>query len=332
MLAAHAAACQSVTHDESAHVPAGLAYWQFRAFDVYPHNPPLVKMCLSLPLLAGGVRLDPGWLLRHPGPRYEWFLGQEFLHAYYADAQRIFFQCRLVSVAFFLWGGWMVAGWSRDLFGRTAGRVGAALWCCQPLVLAHASLATPDLGAAVLGLASVRTLVLHLKRPNWRTATGAGIFLGLAELAKYTLLVLYIAYTVLAVANICTSRRSVPPSRSNRAAMLLHVLLVSFAVVWGGYGFAGAGEPLSSGNFLSARLQALKSLLARTESGLGVRLPAILPPRYIEGLDRQWVDVEHGWPNYFHGSISNRGWLSYYPVALAMKTPVTFWLLPVAAT
>jgi hypothetical protein len=326
-LAAHAAACQSVTHDESAHVPAGLAYWQFGAFDVYPHNPPLVKMCLSLPLFASGLRLEPAWLLRHPGPRYEWLLGQQFLRAHYTEAQRVYFRCRLVSVAFFLWGGWMIAGWSRELFSKPAGRVGAALWCFQPLVLAHASLATPDLGAAVLGLAATRALTRHFKHPSWRTAIFAGVFLGMAQLSNYTLLVLYIACAAMALISLVAEQRGAGLSRMRRAFLLLNVVLVSAATIWAGYGFVGIGQPQSMGVFISKRAQVLKSLLSHGETPLGARLPAILPRGYIEGLDRQWADVEHGWGNYFHGEVSNRGWWYYYIAALAMKTPLTFWAL-----
>lgn len=34
----------SPTDDETAHLPAGVSYWQFGRFDLYPVNPPLVKL------------------------------------------------------------------------------------------------------------------------------------------------------------------------------------------------------------------------------------------------------------------------------------------------
>jgi hypothetical protein len=45
----------SVTVDEFAHLPAGLAYWSTGTFSVYRHNPPLLRLLAAAPVALAGV-------------------------------------------------------------------------------------------------------------------------------------------------------------------------------------------------------------------------------------------------------------------------------------
>jgi len=62
------------------------------------------------------------------------------------------------------------------------------LWCFSPNILAHASLITADAHASALGLAACYTFWRWLKRPTWAQSALTGVVLGLAELAKTTLI------------------------------------------------------------------------------------------------------------------------------------------------
>ena len=53
-LVAYGAWIHSPTFDETAHLPAGLAYWTLGREDIYPHNPPLVRSVVA----KAGLSLD----------------------------------------------------------------------------------------------------------------------------------------------------------------------------------------------------------------------------------------------------------------------------------
>ena len=192
LLAVHAAVVQSITFDEAHHVVAGVAYWQHAAYEVYPHNPPFVKYCLSLPVVLSGAEVDRAWLgnsdLRPLA------LAKQFGGRYSDRLDALYFRARLISIFFYACGAVVIGRWSAEQFGPSAGWVAASLWCFHPLVLAHAAVATPDIGSAVIGLVTVRLFVRHMKAPGWNTALIAGLFLGLAQLSKFTLVVLYPTY------------------------------------------------------------------------------------------------------------------------------------------
>lgn len=110
---------------------------------------------------------------------------------------------------------------------------------------------------------------------------------------------------------------------------LLGVLVVvSVAMIPLGYGCRGLGHStdrlkLYSPSFLVVQ-QRLDGTSLRSVTGL-------LPRGYLEGMDQQAVDLDGAWINYFDGRESTAGWLTYYPTALALKTPVAFWWVLILA-
>ena len=60
---------ENPTVDEVAHLPTGVTYWQKGTFRLYPHNPPLVKLIASLPVVLAKPEMDkvyagPNWPVR----------------------------------------------------------------------------------------------------------------------------------------------------------------------------------------------------------------------------------------------------------------------------
>jgi hypothetical protein len=74
----------SVTFDEFAHIPAGVAYWKRSAFAVYRHNPPLARLISTLPIL-GSARLPEISPVALEEPEYRWEFAEEFLLANLED-------------------------------------------------------------------------------------------------------------------------------------------------------------------------------------------------------------------------------------------------------
>ena len=69
----------SPTVDETAHLSAGIYYWQFARFDLYRVNPPLVRLVAALPVIAAGVKTDWSGLPAASGERREFLIGRAFV-------------------------------------------------------------------------------------------------------------------------------------------------------------------------------------------------------------------------------------------------------------
>ena len=86
--------------------------------------------------------------------------------------------------------GLLLALWSRDLFNDKAACLTAGLWAFCPTALANAPLVTPDAGGCCLFVATLYAAWRFARRPDARSAGLAGLVLGLAQLAKFTNLLL----------------------------------------------------------------------------------------------------------------------------------------------
>lgn len=325
VVALDSARCHSPTYDETLHVVSGLCYWEHGRWDVYPQNPPLVKLCLAAPLVLSGVEIPSEWLGPRPAEVHR--LGNLFHNRHRDNFDRLYFRCRVVSILFYAWGAWLIGRWAGELFGVAARRGTMALWCFQPLVLAHASVATPDIGAAVIALSALRALSRQLQGPSWRNTVRLGLWIGAAQASKFTLVMIYPFFGVIALLVIAQTAVTLREVR-NRIGALLVAYSISLIPLAAAYGFQGLGQPLKAARFSSPTLRGVQSCVGGTPLAWGARL---VPSHFLYGFDLQAVDVDGRWVNYFRGHESNTGWVAYYPTALALKTPVLFWLVVVLA-
>lgn len=327
-----------VTVDEPGYFAAGIAHWETGSFALYRVNPPLPRMLAVLPALAARPATDYHNLKEEvPGDRSEWRVATDFVSANGARYFDLLCLARLAGAGWSVLGGWLVYRWARELYGALASYLSLAIWCFGPNVLGHAQVMTPDVPATVAGLAATYVFWRYLRAPSWRLAYFAGVLLGVAELTKFTLLVLYGAWPILWLAF-----RLAPPGEA-RARMtwkaasgqLVLILLLSVYVINLGYGFKESGAFLKDLPFVS-RLFAGDpppdtgafvgghSGNRFSDSWLG-SLVVPLPADYLRGIDEQRRDFEAGWRSYLAGEWRTRGWWYYYLYALAVKVPLGVW-------
>ena len=182
---------------------------------------------------------------------------------------------------------------------RTAGPAGALfstlLFTTLPPVLAHSGLITTDMAVtAWIGAAALSSLY-WADRPDRLRTVLFGIALGLACLSKFS------ALLFLSAALIAVHRTQLWRHRRRLAA----ACALAFLVIWAGYRFT----------------------FARVEY-LHVRLPA---PRFFTGLSTLWAHNATGHVSYLLGRRSATGFRYYYPVVLAIKTPLAMLLLACGA-
>ncbi len=314
-----------VTVDESGHIPAGLSHWRTGRFDLYRVNPPLPRMLATLPLLLAGADTNFGALPDQPGARPEWVAGQRFAAANaerYLDLLRL---ARLAGVVWSLLGGLLLYRWSSELHGPRAGLLALVLWCFEPNILAHAGLATADLPATVAGLAATYASWRYLRAPSWSAAWFTGLLLGIAQLTKFTWLLLYGLWPLLALLYWWSHRDRARVAIATRCGQGLFLFGLSLLVLNVGYGFQGTGRPLGDYTFIS-RLFAGQDLDAQggnrfRDTWLG-GVPVPLPADYLLGIDLQRRDFEAEWPFYLAGEWHKGGCWYFYLYALALKVPL----------
>ncbi|MCL6504770.1 MAG: hypothetical protein K6T86_18995 [Pirellulales bacterium] len=174
---------------------------------------------------------------------------------------------------------------------------------------------------------------------GWSAAAVAGVWLGLAQLTKFTLLVLVPIWLGLAAAHVLRGR-----GRALRGSLHIAMMLgLALLVINLGYGFRDSFLPLGEYRFASSLFSGKRPEPIRRPPGdplaeqepavrlvAGNRwqgtwlaaLPVPLPRDYVMGIDCQRGDFEVGGRSYFGGRWSERGWWWYQPVGLTLKTPV----------
>ena len=196
---------ENPTIDEVVHLPAGVTYWQKKTFRLYHHNPPLVKLIAALPVVWSGVVTEPLYQLK--AWKAEAPVQATFAHHFAALNARRYFElfqlARLTMPLFAVLGGVVVFMWSRRLYGDWGGLLALLLWVICPNVLAHARLITSDMGSTALGVAATYVFWTYLQKAKWRWAAAAGVMLGLAQLTKFSMLLLYAVFPFLWLVHLC---------------------------------------------------------------------------------------------------------------------------------
>lgn len=332
MLAVRSLVVEDPTVDEVIHVPAGLTFWQTGSFRLYHHNPPLVRLIAALPVLAGHPVVDyddPSWRSEPPNKAA---FAHEFMRRNAGRYFELFTQARLLMPIFGVVGGLAVFLWSFRLHGPAGGLVSLTLWTFCPNVLAHTRLVTTDVASAALGALATYLFWRYLRQPTWRRATLAGLALGLAQLTKFSMLVLYGLWPMLALVDLIAGERarrggttgegppSIAPVPGTTGGLpllgrtLAHAVLVvtlSVLVIDVGYGFEGVGIPLGDYEFVCRTLTqpvppgtkrprhadtlfdgAYHFRVNRFRDTILGGLPVPLPRHYLLGFDDQKLEAE----------------------------------------
>ena len=204
------------------------------------------------------------------------------------------------------------------------------LWCFCPYVLGHASLFTPDAHAAAIGVAAYYLFWRWLGKAQLSRAIVAGIALGAAELAKFTLLVFYPLWIVTwFIYRLPDYGLRNVKGWMREGEMALWMMLMSVGVLNLGYGCEGSFRSLGEYKFRSQLLSGSESkpdVPAKPGNRFAdtwwASLPVPAPANYVQGIDTQRCDFEHKLWSYLGGQWRDGGWWYYYLYALGIKLPL----------
>jgi 4-amino-4-deoxy-L-arabinose transferase-like glycosyltransferase len=285
---------KSLTWDEPVYITGGhaaLLRGELESFTVTWGAPPLMQLleaALVLPLgLSFPQAEDPAWA--NPVS-----LAREFVFGSGHDLQRVAFRARLPVL---LIGAGLIAGIyfrTRQLYGDWPALTAVTLAAFSPNLLAHAKLATTDLGCAAAMFAAVWAFHRAVETGTVRDQLLSGVLVGLALLTKFTALLLVPILLALGAIAFWPDRRSRPLAPLLRGAAI--VPLVALFVVGAGYLFS---FDLSF---------------------------------YWRGLRGIYATHQQNYTFYLLGRVSDEPWWYYHFVVLFLKVPLaTLAVLGIAA-
>ena len=328
-----AAAQLSPTYDEGSKLASGYAYLITGRFRSGWGHPPLAKQLAALPLLTVKRQAPPDI--------YEW--NQDFqwpdqlATPAVDDIDQLFMWARLPIALLSMVLGWVVYRWTTDLFGAGAGVLALFILAFDPVVLAMGGSVNNDMAVATFVALTLYRLWRLVHHPTRRNILWAGLAFGLAQLSKFSALILvplicWLAFLAWLIPVL--SRRfgyrfpsGQYPQRSLAwyAGSVLGIFAIGALVIWADYSFE------------ISCLDSIKPAGDMKKFWLPDRVPEpyrdlirnfpLVAPMYFKGLGRTFVHAWIGHPAFLAGRYSKVGWWYYFPVAFLLKTPVPTMLL-----
>ncbi|HEB14141.1 MAG TPA: phospholipid carrier-dependent glycosyltransferase, partial [candidate division WWE3 bacterium] len=126
----------------------------------------------------------PFWFLQ-----WEW--GFRLIFGQGVSHELVVFLARLPMILMFGLAAWFVYLLGRDMFGSRAGLASLLLFSFSPSFLAHGRLVTTDVGVTFGFVATLYFLYRYTKEERKADLLLTGLFLGLANLFKFSALILY---------------------------------------------------------------------------------------------------------------------------------------------
>ena len=309
----------TVTHDEYWHLPVGLLSWKTGQFDYDRLNPPLIRTWSAIPLLFTSAQTGSHPHSSDPADYGDAFVqaNPESYHHYY-----VLGRCSILFLSVVT--GILLAVWARELFGASAACLAVFLWAMSPNLLANTALGTQDLAITGFFLATVYCGWKFALNASWKWALLTGVILGLAQLTKFTAVllipILVIQWFILRYNN-REIKHDLPKEMLVRWGALL---LISCFVLNAGYLFQETFQPISNYQFQSSELKIFNQLPLLLQY-----LPLPIPSDYLLGFDLQRFIMQQSHPTFLDNQWGLHGFRSYYLYALLYKLPhaVQFLLL-----
>ena len=281
----------SHTMDEPEHLGAGMELLGHGAYTWDTSHPPMARVLATLGPYLDGARYVPA-----PGSHAEGILllGRDDHY------DHVLALARLGILPLFWVASLGVFLWARRAGGPVAAVIAVFLFTTIPPVVAHAGLVTTDMAATAFGAVTFYASLWWAERPDRSRSAVFGVTLGLAAVAKFSLL----AYLPAGWLLLCLWRaRSVWRGRSfsvvrvflrEHLGPLALAASVGSLVIWAAYRFSFGPVPA---------------------------------PELFDGIRGLLQHNARGHDSYVLGERHHFGVWYFFPVLLAVKTPLALLLL-----
>ncbi len=336
----------SVTTDESAHIPAGYSYLTQKDMRLNPEHPPLIKDIAAIPLIFEKLNFDTNHYSWKNDVNGQWTAGTHFLYESGNNPDKIALSARLAVLFIFIALCIFIFWWGRKKYGYWGGLLVLSLIALSPNTIAHARYVTTDIGAAFAFIFATFFLVRYVSKPTLKNLIFAGIAFGIAQLFKFSLFLLIPLYIFTFGA--CFVAKNYPLWKEagkgkkfrflrskfvKFAKPLVVIFVIGYLVIWPFYQY-------HVWNYPAERQKAdteftLRSFPIRPLANSVVWMsdkPVLRPyAQYLLGLFMVFQRTGGGNTAYFMGEVSSTAWKSYFPTVYILKEPIPILILLIIA-
>jgi len=319
----------SLTMDELAHLPAGYSYLTQKDMRLNPEHPPLVKDLAALPLIfIPDIKFPSEVSFWQKDVNGQWDFGRYFLYSIGNPTEKMIFLARLPMILILILLGFYIFKWTRELFGNYSALLALFFFAFSPTLLAHGRLVTTDVAAAFGVVFATYYFIKAIKLPSVKNITFAGVAFGIAELLKFSLILLIPFFIFLGFISFLVKLRKF----SQIVKSVFFVFLIGFILIGVVYYYHTLNYPpekqLSDTKvYLKDTPEFIKNKILWAAEKPILRAYA----HYLTGVAMIFQRVAGGNTTYFLGEVSNLGWWYYFPVVYLIKEPLAFQLLSLAA-
>ncbi len=326
MLAIFSVKDDAITTDESPHLTAGYSYLTQQDMRLNPEHPPLIKDLAALPLLFQKINFDaehPAWKSEVNG---QWAFGPHFLFESGNNPDKIAFSARLAVLAIFILLGLLVYKWGKERYGATAGLLALILTVLSPNMIAQARYVTTDMGAAFGFVLAIYFFVKYINQPSKRYLTYAGLTFGIAQLLKFSAILLIPLFIFTGFAYWILSRKI---SLARLVLSLGAIFVIGYLLVWPVYQFNIWNYPPERQKSDTVFHLANYPFKPAGQAVIKMTDQPLLRPyaEYALGLLMVFQRAGGGNTTYFLGEVSNQAWKSYFPIVYLLKEPIPILVL-----
>ncbi|MDO8600927.1 MAG: phospholipid carrier-dependent glycosyltransferase [bacterium] len=350
---------ESAIMDELPHIPAGYSYVRYQDYRLNPEHPPLIKDLAALPLSLMQPNFPRDTEFWRDDVNGQWDQGRVFLYESGNNADRIIFLARLPVMLLAIFFGWLFFSFLRKHYEDKTALLALSLFAFSPTFLAHSRYVTTDLAAAFGFFIGLASFIMFLEEPSWKRAGIAGLALGIAQLLKFSLFLLFPIYGIVLLVWLLAHIRAggifrFPVFAGMHLIKLAAIFVIAVALIWPVYqfhvwnypperqksdtvfilgSFAGGPDPKwetcnpKASVPLSRRVRCVAEFTTWASDKPWFRPYA----QYLLGLTMVLQRSSGGNTAYFLGEVSAAGWTYYFPTLYLLKEPLPLHVLTLIA-
>lgn len=322
----------SLTFDEVAHIPAGYSYVAHGDYRLNPEHPPLLKVLSGLAIVPLQPTFDTTkefWTTSNEYGEYgQWDAGRHLLHHAGNNTDLIVFLARtpiiLISLAF----GWFLFYWGRKIGGIITGLFALILYAFDPNVLGHNHFVTTDIGIAIAIGIAFYFFLNFLKQPTWQNALYGGIALGIAQITKFSAImllpffsILLITYPLIKYIKNNQSRPKIIGTYLLKGAFALFIMIMTIWIMYIPVTHNMPKETLPPITEIKSQPEKYSRDTYFSNFILWTNEHQVTRPisAYAQGLMQVLNRVDDGNVSYFMGTVSSDASVLYFPFVFIAK-------------
>ena len=304
-------------YDEPFHIANGMEWLQQGTFTNQYRHPPLAGVITALGPFVHGLRSPRRWNPAEQGESVIFEEGNEILYSK-NDYWRSLTLARIGTLPFFVLACAMTFLWARRWFGEAAGFWAVLLLTSTSPILGHAGLATNDVACAAGAVLALYQFLRWLEQPETGRWLWWGFATALAVLCKFSNIPFLGACYAVGLVGLAAWKQDL----RRRFAQAAGAMCVVLFLMWATYRFSVI--PLGTVYGTHPRIDSILSSrpLLRGMWNFVIAIPLPLTQAMI-GVRDLYRHNALGIDSYLLGQWSQSGWWYFFPVVLAVKTPIT---------